>query len=280
MSLSYNKKIFALLLALGLGVLFAKVANFFLDREQNFDISVGVEGLDYSLDLVAQASLQKKQNVQTAQSKEVEIAARLSEFVLSATMSGAIEAVIVEYRGSNELLYVGDSYRGYTLKEVGNASAVFEQNGREYLIYMFEPAAVTKEEQKDANAQRESEVQRIVSQTRGMFDEIKYEDGVYFIPRPLVREYMNLDVVFSQIQIIGMFVNGEFDGFMVRNVSAGSIFARLGLQRGDKITHIDGKRFTNMNEPFEYFNKLDTLMSINLTLERQNKEMELSYEIY
>jgi type II secretory pathway component PulC len=156
--------------------------------------------------------------------------------------------------------------------------------GTLYTLYLYEENANTAVAKQSVVVKAETSGTvskgKVEIKNQEMFSMIKQKDGNYFIPRALVKEYLQLETIFTQIKVVGMFVNDEFDGFLVQSVHPSGIFARLGLQRGDKIKKVNDKPLKNMQEPFEYFNRLDAVDKLKLSIIRKNKEEELMYEMY
>ena len=203
----------------------------------------------------------------------------LKEFRLSATITGdKIRAAIVEYKGKGEYLMVGDVFNGYELESVATNEAVFLKDGKRYALYIFQeiPANV----QDGTSSQKDAKGAKIVIPGREMFAQIKEKDGVYFVPRPLMREYLNLRTIFSQIRILPMVHNGKFAGFFVQSVNPGGIFRKLGLRSKDIIVSVNGKELQSSEDAFEYFNAIEHTSELKLGIKRGVEEKELVYEIF
>lgn len=65
--------------------------------------------------------------------------------------------------------------------------------------------------------------------------------------------------------------------FKIVEIEPGGIFATLGVQNEDIITHINGRPISNMNEVMGLFSRLRNLSSLNLNLNRGGSDTELSY---
>ena len=73
--------------------------------------------------------------------------------------------------------------------------------------------------------------------------------------------------------------DGKISGFKVTKVNSKSVFAVLGLKKNDIIKKVNNKSLTNYNEAFKIYNNIDKINYFNILIIRDNKEMELSYDI-
>jgi len=206
----------------------------------------------------------------------------LKEFRLSATITGdKTRAAIVEYKGKGEYLMIGDVFNGYKLENVATNEAIFLKDGKRYVLYIFQEApadiGVAKGQKSNSN---KTESTDILVPAREMFAQIKEKGGVYFVPRPLLREYLDLRTIFSQVRILPMVHNGEFTGFFVQSVNPSGIFRKLGLKAKDIIVSVNGKRLQSSEDAFEYFNAIEHTSALKLGIKRGDEEKELVYEMF
>jgi general secretion pathway protein C len=110
--------------------------------------------------------------------------------------------------------------------------------------------------------------------------EIRQEGDITFVPRTLIRDYtQNLDKIWRNIGIDPEKRGKELLGFRVRFVRRGSPFEKLGLRRGDIITAINGEPLHDLGTVMEAYRSIDSMDGLTLTVKRNNKEVELNYEI-
>ncbi len=88
----------------------------------------------------------------------------------------------------------------------------------------------------------------------------------------------NLDRLYTEIRAVPNFAGGKVSGMKILSVKSGSIFAKLGLRRGDILQKINGLEL-DVKRGFEIFNKLKEENSITLDLIRQGQPTTLEYEI-
>lgn len=88
----------------------------------------------------------------------------------------------------------------------------------------------------------------------------------------------NLDKLYTEIRAVPNFSGGKVSGMKILSVKNGSIFAKLGLRRGDVLQKINGLEL-DVKRGFEIFNKLKEESNIRLDLIRQGQPTTLEYEI-
>jgi type II secretion system protein C len=88
----------------------------------------------------------------------------------------------------------------------------------------------------------------------------------------------NLDKLYTEIRAVPNFSGGKVSGMKVLSVKNGSIFAKLGLRRGDVLQKINGMEL-DVRRGFEIFNQLKEESNIRLDLIRQGQPTTLEYEI-
>lgn len=88
----------------------------------------------------------------------------------------------------------------------------------------------------------------------------------------------NLDKLYTEIRAVPNFSGGKVSGMKILSVKSGSIFAKLGLRRGDVLQKINGMEL-DVKRGFEIFNSLKDQKQISLDLIRQGQPTTLDYEI-
>ncbi|MFH1831018.1 MAG: type II secretion system protein GspC [Pseudomonadota bacterium] len=88
----------------------------------------------------------------------------------------------------------------------------------------------------------------------------------------------NLDRLYTEIRAVPNFAGGKVSGMKILSVKGGSLFAKLGLRRGDVLQKINGMEL-DVKRGFEIFNTLKEESSITLDLIRQGQPTTLEYEI-
>lgn len=62
-------------------------------------------------------------------------------------------------------------------------------------------------------------------------------------------------------------------GFVIKEISTGSIFQKLGLKSNDKVHSVNGKKVNNISEAMNEFNNVKTI-----TVIRKNKEKLFKFD--
>ena len=73
--------------------------------------------------------------------------------------------------------------------------------------------------------------------------------------------------------------DGKITGFRINSVTKNSVFDKLGLKQGDIIKSVNNIAMSNYQDAFNMYNKINTIKYFNMKIIRNNKEMELDYEI-
>lgn len=88
----------------------------------------------------------------------------------------------------------------------------------------------------------------------------------------------NLDQLYTQIRAVPHFKEGKSDGLKLLSVRSGSLFAKLGLTRGDILKRINGMDL-DIKKGLEIFGQLKTETHLTVDLERKGAPQSMEYEI-
>lgn len=88
----------------------------------------------------------------------------------------------------------------------------------------------------------------------------------------------NLDKLYTEIRAVPNFQDGKVQGMKILSIKPGSIFAKLGLKRGDVLARINGVEL-DIKSGFAIFNQLKDQKTFNLDLNRDGKNQTMDYEI-
>lgn len=88
----------------------------------------------------------------------------------------------------------------------------------------------------------------------------------------------NLDKLYTDIRAVPNFVNGKVSGMKILSVRGGSLFSKLGLQRGDVLQRINGIEL-DVKRGFEIFNQLKDQKSLTVDLIRGGATQTFEYEV-
>ncbi|MCO4792335.1 MAG: hypothetical protein KC493_01390 [Bacteriovoracaceae bacterium] len=109
--------------------------------------------------------------------------------------------------------------------------------------------------------------------------EIKNEGNSYRIKKS-VRDNMlaNISEVLTQARAIQIKNPDGSYAFKMTEIVPGSVYSQLGIQDGDIITQINGKRITNLNEVMALFGKIKNIDQFQLNVKRGGIETTKDYE--
>jgi len=114
---------------------------------------------------------------------------------------------------------------------------------------------------------------------QGKKNDIKNEGNSYRIKKS-VRDNMlsNISEILTQARAIQIKnPDGSFS-FKMTEIVPGSVYSQLGIQDGDIITQINGKKITNLNEVMGLFGKIKDIDQFQLNVKRSGIETTKDYE--
>ncbi|HCC24189.1 MAG TPA: hypothetical protein DEP85_01575 [Holosporales bacterium] len=104
-------------------------------------------------------------------------------------------------------------------------------------------------------------------------------EGQFVIDRAEIDNAIaNLDKLYTQIRAVPHFKDGKPAGLKLLSIKSGSVFSKLGLQRGDILMKINDTDL-DIKKGLEIFNQLKTENSIKIDVERKGATQTLNYEI-
>ena len=75
------------------------------------------------------------------------------------------------------------------------------------------------------------------------------------------------------------FINSDIS-YKVTRLNSSSLFAKIGIKRGDMIMLVNNQKFKSISEPLKFFQNLQNIKQLSITVKRNGKTKELKYEIY
>jgi type II secretion system protein C len=180
-------------------------------------------------------------------------------------------------------------YKGYELVEIKDDEAVFRMKGKLYSLKLQEEDKKkrkkhSKKDEKDGDAiaekmeeaeKREESVEVEVN-TDPETDEVssatvKRDDLNFYLKNP--------GQIWKSVRVKDYRVDKRLRGFTVTYVKKGSVIDKLGLQKGDIITAINGEEIRSYSQVQKYYKNIGKIRSINLKILRDGEEKEIDYEI-
>jgi S1-C subfamily serine protease len=89
-------------------------------------------------------------------------------------------------------------------------------------------------------------------------------------------DYMQL---MKEIRVRPYLKAGRPAGFLIYNIEPGSILSRMGLENGDVINAVNGRRVATTQEASEFYGALKSGTKVSLNIQRDERAQELQFEI-
>lgn len=96
--------------------------------------------------------------------------------------------------------------------------------------------------------------------------------------REVQNALSNIDRLYTEIRAVPNFAGGKVSGMKILSVKQGSLFDKLGLQRGDILQKINGLEL-DVKKGFEIFNQLKSESHLSVDVVRQGANQTFDYEI-
>ncbi len=267
---SVIKRVVLLLLIVVAAKLSATIVEAFLPplakEECRFEVQKPSDNYPFSSAFGLKSAAPKKSSAAPIRKQE-----SLKGYTLTMTAIGEPSMALVVKNGKSRFLAIGEKIDGFKLEEVYTDRVKFTKNGQEYWLGMKKKGATplsTPVKKRSKAPQKEP------------IEQVRREGDTFYIPRELLHEMHDIKKIFKYISINPVYRDNKLVGFGVVNVKKGSVFDKMGLQKRDIIEKIDGEPIKSESDAFKYFNRLEQLDSLSLTIKRQKESKELKYEIY
>ena len=108
----------------------------------------------------------------------------------------------------------------------------------------------------------------------------KIDDNNYEIDRALVDKALaNPMAIAKGARVVPSVKDGKSDGFKLYAIRQTSVYAKLGLSNGDTLQSINGFDLTSAEKALEVYTKLREASSLEVTLTRRGKPVNIKYSI-
>jgi general secretion pathway protein C len=114
-------------------------------------------------------------------------------------------------------------------------------------------------------------------------------DNPAVAPAKVIKQQMNrahvqqqlgdLPALLSQARVVPNYTNGKPDGFLISEIVSGSLYQQAGLQNGDVILMVNGKRVTSTGQAMSIYRELQDATAIDLELMRAGQVKQVHYDI-
>ena len=181
---------------------------------------------------------------------------------------------------------VGDKIPGAgPVKEIHYKYIDFENGGRvERLVLVGVSAPVVA-----AAPVTPAETVAVAAPAEGSKDELqeaidngikKIDDNNYEIDRALVDKALaNPMAIAKGARVVPSVKDGKSDGFKLYAIRQNSVYAKLGLTNGDTLQSINGFELTSAEKALEVYTKLREASSLDVSLQRRGKPVNIKYSI-
>lgn len=116
-------------------------------------------------------------------------------------------------------------------------------------------------------------------QKKGPETVTKLGEGKYVIDqREIDNALQNLDKLYTEIRAVPNFQDGKVTGLKIHSIKPGSVFQKLGLQRGDVLQKINGMEL-DVKNGFQVFGQLKDAKNLTLDFNRGGANQSVEYEI-
>ncbi len=89
----------------------------------------------------------------------------------------------------------------------------------------------------------------------------------------------NVNELMKYVRIRPHFTNGQPDGLKLTGVRPGSLFTEIGLNNGDIITGVNGKRIQSVDDALAFYSSLKTASNVNLQIRRRGMAQTIQYRV-
>ncbi len=199
-------------------------------------------------------------------------------------------AIIKDLKTQRQDLYrVGDKVGPAELIKIYRHKVILRREGAEEMLIAFENFEITQDKESADYTEKPTiskSYPNIIKQTpRERYSEIgkKIAPNHWVLKRNEVEGVIeNATQLLTQVRIIPHFKAGDInqpDGFQVANIIPRSLFDKMGLRSGDIIKSVNGEAITNPEKAFEAYQRLKNESRINVIVNRNNQELNLTYDI-
>ncbi len=195
----------------------------------------------------------------------------LSNLTLSAVYAKKDSGGWIIVKDNNSLktyvLQKGEQFKNYVLKSVFPTYVIFEKNNKQYKLEF-----------------KKEDFQNIVNQKTFLSNNINNinnnNNDTIKIKKSFFNDYVNdVDKIWKDIVINPIEKNNGIDGFIISSMKKNSVLGKIGLQAQDIIKKVNNVELNSYNNAFSLFKNIKNNDYINIEIIRNNKLMELNYEI-
>ena len=210
------------------------------------------------------------------------IAGSIRDITLKAVYNAAdITVVTIEYKRKTKILGRGDAVNGFVLEGGGSNYATFTKGSKTYRVDLLKSKKKSSSSISiKSNTASVKKVSAKANKPQELEGDVTDAGDHKIVDRSLLEHYAkNMDDIYKNIGITEVKEGNTLKGFKITFVKRGSVFAKLGVKRGDMIKSINGQEINSYNAAFETYKNIGKAENLTLVIQRGKEEMELEYEI-
>ncbi len=104
--------------------------------------------------------------------------------------------------------------------------------------------------------------------------------GIAISKQEVTQSLGDLTSIMSQAVVRPFFSEGTKQGFIISNITPGSIYQRLGLQNGDIIVDVNSKRLEGADDILQLVNVMQAGGSVSVNLMRNGQNQTINYSFH
>lgn len=184
-------------------------------------------------------------------------------------------AVIEETRNRKQGLFrVGDTVENASIKMILRKKVVLTVGGKDEILLMDSDKAKSSRTSRQETPQREMPE----PYEEGLLP-VDVEDTVSLDRERINEALQNINQLMSQVKVRPHFQDGRPNGLLLSHIQQNSIFSEMGLQNGDIVKGVNGNMIESVDDALKFYENLRASPSVELQIQRQGEEMNLSYQI-
>ena len=177
---------------------------------------------------------------------------------------GFIIVAMANTPNETSVVGVGEDYKGYMLKTILPKSVVFEKSSQNYILKLHL-----------ADQEYVKNIEKYVKKVKKVND---YEP-IGVSRNDIIKFSKNPKEIWQNISIKEVKRGTKIEGFKVTSINPNSTFAALGLKKGDIIIKANNTELKSYKDAIDVYSKIDQVSDMRIVVKRDNKEVELVYEI-
>jgi general secretion pathway protein C len=178
------------------------------------------------------------------------------------------------------ILSINDDYKGYRLIKLYKKYVIFKNKDKEYKLLLGDSKNANYTIEPNATMATHTNTAPAPISANNDANIVVLDDKVS-VKRAYLNSYINnFDKIWRDIAIVeSRDKQGNIDGFKVTSINNGSPFEKLGLHTQDVIQSVNNVDLNSYNAAFGIYKNINNIEDLNIRIKRNNKTMELNYEI-